>query len=220
MDMKECPGLRNVVQESTSGARTHGGTETMQNEQSKGLLLSRVQDRWREATWKKREEKPECAWIDRNIVIDFVLHLTSTWDSLSSELCLPREKSLSSCFNPSWMPSVSSTASPLLRIRDMNSLGKIHTTSSCFLAAQSSSSWLKCSLAAGIYQQPNLFLSQSSTAPSVITTWGYHFLSHELPEQHFSGQKYCFTKIKSLPSECKFLYLLQDRRHSKLKASF
>lgn len=92
------------------------------------------------------------------------------------------------CFNPSWMPSVSRTASPLLRITDRNSLGKIHTTSSCFLTAQSSSSWLKCSLAGGIHQPPNLFLSQSSTAPSIITTWGYHFLSHKFPEQRFSGQ--------------------------------
>lgn len=31
--------------------------------------------------------------------------------------------------------------------------------------------------------------------------------------------KHCFTKIKSFPSECRSLYLLYDRRHSKLKAS-
>lgn len=27
MNMKECPSLRNVVQESTGGARTHGATK-------------------------------------------------------------------------------------------------------------------------------------------------------------------------------------------------
>lgn len=99
--MKKCPGLRNILQERIGGARTYGGTKTIQKRQKKGLLLSRVQDRWREAEWKKGEEKPECGWIDRNIVIDFILHLRSIWDSLSSELCLPREKSPSSCFNPS-----------------------------------------------------------------------------------------------------------------------
>lgn len=39
--MEECPGLRNV-QESAGGARTHRATETMQKEQSKGLLFSAV----------------------------------------------------------------------------------------------------------------------------------------------------------------------------------
>lgn len=186
--MKEFPGLRNVEQESTGGTMTHGATKTTRKRRNKELLLSTVQERWREAAWKEGEEEQECGWIDRNIAIDFILHLTSIWDSLSSEMCLSREKSLSSCFNPSWVPSVSRTASPLLRITDLNSLGRIHTTSSCFLAAQSSSSWLKCSLAAGIHQPPNLFLSQASTVPSIITTWGYHFLSHKFPEQHFSGQ--------------------------------
>lgn len=56
MDMKECPGLSNIVQENTGGARTHGGTKTVQK-RAKGYCYL---DRWREATSKKRGEKSEC----------------------------------------------------------------------------------------------------------------------------------------------------------------
>lgn len=144
------------------GKDTQGHRDDAKGTEQRVIVLCSVRQRKGNCTEEGKGKAPVypcCGWVDRNIGADFSRLLTSIWDSLLQWVlnCFCQGESLSSCSSPSWAPLVSKRAAPLPRVANLDSLGKTHTTSSCSLAAQSPSSWLKCSLAGETQQPPNLF---------------------------------------------------------------